>query len=134
MELQPALKRELLTLERRYWSAIKERDSGVASSLSDDPCLVVGAQGVSEIDRGTMAKMLECATYELKDFSLEDVKVRKLSDEVVALAYRVSEDLTVEGEDVSLKAYDLSVWAKRDGQWVCVVHTESPAGDPFGRH
>lgn len=81
-----------------------------------------------------MAKMLESATYELNDFSLEDVKVRKLSDEIVALAYRVSEDLTVEGEGVSLTAYDLSVWAKRGGQWVCVVHTESPAGDPFGRH
>ena len=134
METQAALKQELLALENRYWNAIKQKDAGVAVSLSDDPCLVVGAQGVGEIDRSSLARMLEGARYELKDFALGDVRLRRLSDDVVALAYEVSENLTVDGEDLGLKAYDLSIWTKRDGEWVCVIHTESPAGDPFGRH
>lgn len=134
MEQQAALKQELLALENRYWNAIKQKDSEVAVSLSDDPCLVVGAQGVGEIDRSQLAQMLEAASYELKDFALGDVRLRRLSEDVVALAYEVNEHLTVAGENLGLKAYDLSIWTKRNGGWVCVIHTESPAGDPFGRH
>jgi hypothetical protein len=40
----------------------------------------------------------------------------------------------VDGEKVKLDAFDSSVWMRRDGEWVCVVHTESLAGDAFGRH
>lgn len=134
MEQPSALKQELLALENRYWNAIKQKDAGVAVSLSDDPCLVIGAQGVGEIDRGSLAKMMEAANYELKDFTLGNVRLRRLADDVVALAYEVDERLTVEGQSVGLKAYDLSIWTKRDGEWVCVIHSESPAGDPFGRH
>jgi hypothetical protein len=42
--------------------------------------------------------MVEGATYELREFSLEDVHFRRLGSDVVALAYRVNEELTVDGE------------------------------------
>jgi ketosteroid isomerase-like protein len=133
MEQYDALKEELLTREKQYWSAIRERDARVAARLSDDPCIVVGAQGVGELSRAALSKMMGEATYELREFSLEDVHFRRLSSDVAALAYKVRENLTVDGEKIELEAYDSSVWMKRDGEWVCVVHTESPAGDPFGR-
>ena len=50
-----------------------------------------------------------------------------------ALYARVHEDLTVEGEPVSLDAADASVWVRREGHWRCAMHTESITGDPFGR-
>ena len=134
MQHEDATTRELLALEEQYWNAIKEKDPATAASLSDDPCFVVGAQGVGEIDRATLAKMLEGATYELKAFSFEDVHMRRVTDDVVAVAYKVNEDLVVDGQKVKMEAFDSSVWVRRDGEWVCVVHTESPAGDPFGRH
>lgn len=134
MEKHAALQQELLALEQRYWTAIQQKDSRTAARLSDDPCLVVGAQGVGELHRGTLAKMLEQATYELQGYSLKDVHVRPLGEDVVALAYTVEEDLRVDGKKLSLKAFDTSVWAKKDGAWACVLHTESLAGDPFGRH
>jgi len=123
MRDENALKDELLALEELYWSAIRDRDGVTASALSDDPCVVVGAQGVGQVDRGTLAKMLEDAKYELKDFALEDVHMRRLSDDVVALAYKVKEDLVVEGEEVSSRrsirasgsaaVVDGSVWCTR---------------------
>ena len=128
------LRDDLVALELRYWNAIKERDAATATSLTDDPCIVVGAQGVGEVDRQTLAGMLEGAKWELRDFAMDDVHIREVGDGVYAVAYKVSEDLTVDGEKVKLQAYDSSVWARRDGKWVCVVHTESIAGDPFGRH
>ena len=134
MEPDVELGRELIGLERQYWNAIKNRDTSTAVSLSNDPCVVVGAQGVGELDKTTIAKMLQGATYELKDFAFDDVHIRHLTDDVVVVAYKVKEDLVVEGKDLSLEAFDSSVWVRRNGGWACVVHTESIAGDPFGRH
>jgi hypothetical protein len=134
MKQQNLLEQQLLAREKSYWNAIMSRDAGTAERLSDDPCIVVGAQGVSEIDRGAMRKMLEGARYQLNAYRLDDVHFRHLGDDVVALAYKVNEDLTVDGKPMKLEAFDSSVWMKRDGEWVCAVHTEALAGDPFGRH
>ncbi len=133
MELDQGTRQELLNLERRYWSAVQEKDGATTTALSDDPCIVVGAQGVREIGSEQIGQMLDGADFEIERFNMEDVHVRKLSDGVVALAYKVSESLVVNGEDVSLEAFDSSVWVRRNGEWVCALHTESPAGDPFGR-
>jgi hypothetical protein len=134
MAQQNALKQELLALETRYWDAIRRKDGRTAAELSEDPCIVVGAQGVGEVPRAAFPKMMDEATYALNDYALHDVHMRQLADDVVALAYTVTEDLTVDGRKVALKAHDSSVWIRKDGHWTCVVHTESPAGDPFGRH
>jgi len=32
-----------------------------------------------------------------------------------------------------MKVETSSVWVRRDGTWTCALHTESVAGDPFGR-
>ena len=125
--------KEILDLERKYWDAIKEGDASIATSLSDDPCVVVGAQGVGEVDKKTLTGMFEGATYELTDYSFDDVHVRSVADGVIVVAYKVNEQLIVDGEEVELEAFDSSVWVNRDGKWVCALHTESPAGDPFGR-
>jgi hypothetical protein len=133
MERDSRLQNELMNLEKRYWNAIRDKDTNTAVKLSDDPCIVVGAQGVGEVSKRQMAKMLDGAGFELRNYAIEDVHLRRLSEDVVALAYKVKEDLVVDGEDVALQAFDSSVWQRRDGEWVCVVHTESLAGDPFGR-
>ena len=133
MDIDQGTRQELLNLERRYWSAVQEKDGATATALSDDPCIVVGAPGVGEVSKEELAGMLDGANYELERFNMEDVHVRKLSDGVVALAYKVSESLVVDGQDVTLEAFDSSVWVRRNGEWVCALHTESPAGDPFGR-
>ena len=134
MKQQDTLERQLLAREKSYWNAIMSKDTATVERLSDDPCLVVGAQGVGEIGRTAMKKMLEGASYELNSYTLDDVHFRRLGDDVAALAYKVNEDLTVDGKPVKLQAFDSSVWMKRGDEWVCVVHTEACAGDPFGRH
>ena len=134
MKQQDTLERQLLAREKSYWNAIMSKDTATVERLSDDPCLVVGAQGVGEIGRTAMKNMLEGASYELNSYTLDDVHFRHLGDDVVALAYKVNEDLTVDGKPVKLQAFDSSVWMKRGDEWVCVVHTEACAGDPFGRH
>ncbi len=125
---------ELLELEQEYWQAIQDKDIDAAMRLTDDTCIVTGAQGVGRIDRQRLGKMMQGANYTLERFELgKDPQVAFLSDDIALLAYKVHEELTVEGKPVALDAADASIWIRRNGQWRCAMHTESLVGDPFGR-
>jgi hypothetical protein len=128
------VEQELLGLEREYWQAIKDKDPETAIRLSDDGCIIAGAQGVSRLDKQTLAKMMRAPSYTVNRFEIgDDAQVRLLSNDVAVLAYNVHEELTVDGKPVTLDAADSSTWVKRNGQWLCAMHTESMRGDPFGR-
>jgi hypothetical protein len=129
-----ATKTELINCERQYWKALMDQDPEAARRLTDFPCIVTGAQGVAAMDEKTFGSMMSSPQWTLKDFDFaDDVQVRLLADDVAIVAYKVHEDMTVEGKPVSLDAADASVWIKRDGQWRCALHTEALSGDPFGR-
>jgi hypothetical protein len=129
----PSIEKELLELERQYWGAMQKGDAATAAHLSDDPCIVTGAQGVGKLERKTLAKMLESASWKLEAFELTSPIVHSLTPDVAVVAYKVHEELTVDGKRIASDAADSSTWVRRDGQWVCAVHTEALAGDPFGR-
>ena len=82
-----------------------------------------------------MAKLTEDGAWELERYAFDEksAQVRFLSDDVAIVAYRVDEQVTVEGESLPLAANDSSVWVRRNGEWRCALHTESLVGDPYGR-
>lgn len=126
--------KEIVELERQYWQALKEKDIDTALRLTDDPCIVSGAQGIAQIDHQTFETMMQSASWTLNTFELgDDVQVRLVQDDVAIVAYKVREELTVDGEPVTLEAADSSTWVRRNGHWVCCLHAEAIAGDPFGR-
>lgn len=127
--------RELMDQEKRFWDAMQQRDEAAVAAMTDEQCIVVGAQGVSTITPERMAKLTEEATWRLVqwNFDPKSMQVRFLGDDVALVAYRVSESLLVGGKPLLLHANDSSVWVRRDGKWLCAMHTESLAGDPFGR-
>jgi uncharacterized protein (TIGR02246 family) len=128
-----AVERELLELEKQFWQAIKDKNADAVARLSDDPCLITGPQGVSRVNRQAMMGLTKAAPYTLHDFRISDSQVRLLGDEVAVLVYDVHEELIVDGKAVTIDAADASTWVRRDGRWVCALHTESLKGDPFGR-
>jgi uncharacterized protein (TIGR02246 family) len=127
--------RNVMEVERRFWNAMKEKDADAAKQMTDDGCIVVGAQGVSAITREMMAKLTKEGAWELQQYSFDEQnrQVRFLGDDVAIVAYTVRERVVVDGETVPIEANDSSVWVRRDGEWRCALHTESLAGDPFGR-
>jgi hypothetical protein len=127
------LHKELIDLENQFWQSMKDKDVDAALELTNDPCIVTGAQGVAQIDRKTFAHLMETGTWTLHDFDLKDVKVQQLSDDVAVIGYKVHEKLTVDGKPLTLDAADASTWVRKDGRWRCALHTESVAGDPYGR-
>jgi hypothetical protein len=128
-------KQELLELEKRFWNAIKKKDGRGTAEMTDDGCIVVGAQGVGAIDQATMNKLTVEGEWTLEQYSFDEAKtqVRFLSDDIAIVAYPVREQLVVDGKPLPLEANDSSVWVRRDGEWRCALHTESLAGDPYGR-
>ena len=131
--MQGTVEKEILDLEKRFWKSLKDKDIDAAMQLTDDPCIVSGAQGVARIDKQTFAKLMTTATWILHDFDIKEVQVQPLSDDVVVIGYKVHEDLTVNRQPLTLDAADASTWVRRNGRWVCALHTESVTGDPFGR-
>jgi uncharacterized protein (TIGR02246 family) len=125
---------ELVGLERRYWQALKDGDIDTALELTDDPCLVTGAQGLGLIGHETYSSMMQQGSWTIERFEIgDDVQVRMLGADTAVVAYTVREELTVDGAPVSFDAADTSTWVRRDDRWVCAAHTESLRGDPFGR-
>jgi hypothetical protein len=126
---------ELLDLERGYWDAWKDRDARAAGRLTAESSTIVGASGVSVVDPQQMRKLLETATYRIKDYRFDPktTRITRICDDAVAISYGVHEDLVVDGQPVQLDAFDTSVWKMTDTGWTCVLHTESIAGDGFGR-
>jgi ketosteroid isomerase-like protein len=128
------LGKELLDLERQYWGALKNRDLDTATRLTDFPCIVTGPQGVGHLDEGAFAELVENAPYDIRRVDVsDDVEVRLLRDDVAVVAYKIHEELTVDGKPVTIEAADSSTWVRRNGTWLCAHHTEAITGDPFGR-
>ena len=127
------IKSEILDLEKRFWTSMKDKDVDAALQLTADPCIVTGAQGVSTIDKETFTKMMSTAKWVLRDFSFDNVQVQQLGEDVAIIGYKVHEDITVDGSRLTFDAADTSTWVRQNGSWLCAMHTESLIGDPFGR-
>lgn len=126
---------QLLDLERAYWMAIKGRDALAAGRMTAEDCTLVGATGVTDMDARTMARNVGSAPSDLKEFTIDPstVRITRLGDDVALIAYGVQKEVQIEGQHVHVEAFDSSLWRREHGEWTCVLHTESIAGDPFGR-
>ena len=128
------IEKEIMDLEKQYWEAMQNRDVDAAMRLTDESCIVVGAQGVGLINKAQMAEMMRAARYTVNKIEfVGNMQVKLLSDDVGVIAYRVREDLFVDDKQIVLEAADSSTWIRRNGRWFCALHTESVTGDPFGR-
>jgi len=127
------LEKELIQRETQYWQAIKDRDAEAAMRVTDDFCLIAGTQGVARFEKQMMASMLRSARYTLERFELKDPQVQLIGDDVAVLAYSVHEELTVDGQALTLESADASTWIRRPEGWKCALHTESNLADSSDR-
>lgn len=125
--------REILSLEREYWQSMITKDPEVATRLTADRSIVVGAQGVGMVSKQEIGSMVKSDKWKLKNYEFRDIKFNATDEKTAVIAYTVKEDLEVDGKQLTLEANDASVWSRRNGTWECVLHTESIKGDPFGR-
>jgi hypothetical protein len=124
---------QLADLEKKYWDAMVTKDVDSAVRMSDEPCYLAGAQGISQISNEKYRQLMTDGKWVLHSYTMDKILTRLVSPDVAIIAYTVTENLTVEGQKLTLTCNDASTWVKRNGQWKCSLHTEAVAGDPFGR-
>lgn len=124
-----------MTTMTPHMPTISDRDARIAGRLAAEDSTIVGASGVSGVDPRQIGKLIEGATYRIKDYRIDPATTRitRICDDAVAISYGVHEDLEVDGDAVKLDAFDASVWKRTDNGWTCILHTESITGDAFGR-
>ena len=127
------VKTEILALETKFWQSMIDKNSDAGAQLIAEPSFVTGAQGVSSIDRKSFAKMMEMGDWVLHAYEFSDVNVEAVADDVAIIAYKVREELTVDGKKFTMEAADASTWVRDAKGWRCALHTESVLGDPYGR-
>ena len=68
-----------------------------------------------------------------QSYQIKNAEVQQLTSDVAIIGYNIHVVARYKGEDVTLDAADASTWVKKNGSWLCALHTEAPLGDPFGR-
>jgi ketosteroid isomerase-like protein len=124
---------QLIDLEKKYWDAMVSKDVDTAVRMSDEPCYIAGAQGVSQITNEQYRKLMMEGKRTLHSYDMDKILARVVAPDCAIIAYTVTEKLTVDGQQLTLTANDASTWVRRHGEWKCSLHTEAVSGDPFGR-
>jgi hypothetical protein len=126
------MQKTLFGMEQQFWQAIKDRNGEAASRLTDDSCMVVGPEGIQEVDRSMIAGMVASAPYQLREYRIDAAKAlfHALSDDMALVSYPVHEEMTTTSGASSIDAYDTSLWVRHGGEWRCALHTETLAGMP----
>ena len=122
-------KKTILNLEKQYWEAMKRRDGDAAARLTSDPCVVVGPQGIMEVDQKSIAGMVKDSSFELQEYELDEksANVQMIGRNVAISTYPVHERMLRDGKPESMDAYNTSVWVRKDGGWACAAHAETLA-------
>jgi hypothetical protein len=120
-----ATKDEILALEKEYWDAMKRKDGKRTSQLSGKTALTTSARGVANIDKAKMGKMTEDGNWTLESYDFEDVQVVTPKDDVAIIAYKVTQNVTMDGKKQTLRAADASTWIRGADGWECHAHSET---------
>lgn len=113
----------IVAMEKKAWQSYKDRQAEGFKSLMGSPYTAVYAEGMKDIN-GELADM---SKVELRSFELTDTKVTHPTPDVAVLAYTCNAQGSYAGSDISGTYNCGSVYAKQDGKWVGVFHTEVKA-------
>jgi hypothetical protein len=124
----PSTDSTLIALERKFWQAMVDEDTDTAIGLLDEPALMVSAHGALQFDRQQYRKMAEEGPMVVKSFEFSDMQVMHPSDDTAVLTYHVKQAIAGRGDgarEIEQEMADSSVWIRKDGKWLCVMHTET---------
>jgi len=119
---------DLIALEKRFWQSMVDEDTDTALSMLDEPALMVSSHGAMQFDHAAYRRMAEQGTMVIKSFELSDMNVLFPNEDLAVLTYRVKQAMARRGKSdaIEQEMADSSVWARKEGRWRCVMHTETP--------
>ncbi|HVH35126.1 nuclear transport factor 2 family protein [Tahibacter sp. UC22_41] len=117
---------EIEKLERAFWDSMIAGKPEIATGMLTEPAVMVSGHGANKFDHAAYTRMARDDRYKLVDYSISDMDVIFPRDDVAVATYQVDQRMEMQGKPVQMNVYDTSTWVKVEGDWRCVMHTESP--------
>ena len=109
----------IVKLEKSVTDAFKNKQRNLFKQYLDPEFSAVDAEGIKDAD----AEVEDMQKTDLRDYSFADMKVTLLSPKMAIAKYKVTTQSTSSGRDTSGTYYAATVWNKRGGKWLAVLHT-----------
>jgi hypothetical protein len=106
-------------LEKSVTDAFKNKQTNLFKQYLDPEFSAVDAEGIKDAD----AEVEDMQKTDLRNYSFADMKVTLLSPKMAIAKYKVTTQSTSSGRDTSGTYYAATVWNKRSGKWLAVLHT-----------
>ena len=110
-------------LEKSAWESYKNKQADAFRKLMSKDYYGTYAEGIKNLD----SEVADMAKADLREYSLADMKVVFPSADVAVITYKATMQQTFEGKDMSGTYNSASVWVKKSGKWLEVLHTEVKA-------
>jgi hypothetical protein len=118
--IRSATKEAVITkLEKSVTDAFKNKQARAFREYLAPEFSAVDAEGVKDTD----AEIADMEKTDLSNYSFADMKVTLLSPKMAVATYKVTTQSTSSGRDTSGTYYAATVWNKRGGKWLAVLHT-----------
>ena len=120
------MQNEILELEKTYWNAIENQDFDVIKKLTHFPCIVAGRKGVQALEETVFKQMMDAGNkHQLKVVKILQENIEIINETTAAIGYLIEIKNKGENEKTTQKYACTSAWVKENGEWKCVLHTES---------
>ena len=106
-------------LEKSVTDAFKNKQTNLFKQYLDPEFSAVDAEGIKDAD----AEVEDMQKTNLRNYSFADMKVTLLSSKMAIIKYKVTTQSTLSDRDTSGTYYAATVWNKRSGKWLAVLHT-----------
>lgn len=120
----------LIDLEKKFWQSMVDTDTEAALKLLAEPSMMVSSHGAMKFDHPTYRRMAEEGEMVVTGYEMSDVDVAFPNEATGIVTYRVMQQVAARGKSAGAttqEMYDTSTWLLTNGEWRCVLHTETPA-------
>jgi hypothetical protein len=109
----------IVNLEKSVTDAFKNKQAKSFREYLAPEFSAIDAAGIKDVD----AEIADMKKTDLSNYSFADMKVTLLNPKMAVAAYKVTTQSTSGGRDTSGTYYAATVWNKRGGKWLAVLHT-----------
>jgi len=121
-----SLQQQVVAAEREGLDALKVGNVAHFADLTAEEAVFVDA--ASPATKAQVVKNV--AGFTLTDYTMEDVKFVQLSATSGLISYKSTEKGASHGHEFSATVYVSSIWAERNGKWLCLFSQETAARMP----
>ena len=106
-------------LEKSVTDAFKNKQANSFREHLAPEFSAIDAEGVKDADD----EIADMKKTDLTNYSFADMKVTLVNPKTAVATYKVTTQSTSSGRDTSGTYYAATVWSKRGGKWLAVLHT-----------